>query len=136
MNGCVFVGAVHAIRISVTNPSLGYTLSPSPVFVGRTGEFSVGIALTGIALMSNIFIRVVETVIISVADIYSWNTVSIIASEEITKTGPLFTLAVLFGFISFRTATIVISIAIPGGGYASVVRTSKAIGRTRPLRTD
>lgn len=136
MDSRILIGPIDTIGVAVANPSFGYTLSATPVLVGHTRELPVGIALTSVALVSYVFIRVVETIVIAVTDVNPRNTIAVIASEEISKAGPLFTLAVLFGFICFRTSTIIIAIAIPSGGNAPVVGTPEAIGRTRSLGTN
>lgn len=136
MNCCVFVSAVDTVGVAVANPSFGNTLRATPVLVGHASELTIGIALTSVALMTNVFIRIVETVVIAITDINSRNAIAVITSEQITKTCSFLALAVFFGLISFRTSAIVVAVAIPSGGYATVVGAAEAVGWTRSLRTN
>lgn len=72
------------------------------------------------ALMSHIFIRVVEAIIITITDIYTRNTVSIITCEQITKACATFRLAVFWRFIR-SISTVIITITIPCRWDATVI---------------
>lgn len=122
-------------KTNKTNPSFRDTLRSTPILIGCTRELSIGIALTSVALVSYIFIRIVETVIVTVANIDARNTISIIACEKVSKTSPFLTLTIFFGFVCFRSATIIVSITIPGRRNTTMIRTTEAIRRTCSLRT-
>jgi hypothetical protein len=81
------------------NPPDGNWAHTPPTATDRThlGKCAIKKLLT--ALMSLVFVRVVEAIIITITDIDTRNTVSIIACEQITKACPTFRLAVLWWFI-------------------------------------
>lgn len=74
------------------------------------------------ALMSVIFVRVVQTIIVAVTNVYSRNAVSIVTCEKITKAGASFRFAVLWRFVC-TIAAVIVTITVPGSGDASVVGT-------------
>lgn len=68
-------------------------------------------------LMTFIFIRIIETIIVSIADINSRNAVAVITSEQIAETCSPLGLAVTRRFVASIQA-IIISIAIPSSWNA------------------
>lgn len=82
--------------------------------------------------MTVIFIRVIKTIVVTITYVDTRNTMSIIASEEVSKASSSFGMAILWWLIT-SVKTIIISITIPSGRYASVVGTPEAILWTRAL---
>lgn len=86
------------------------------------------------ALMSIVFVTIVQAIVVAVADINAWNTVSIVTRKQITEACASFRLAVLWRLIG-SVATVVVAIAVPRGRDASMVGTPETVLRTRSLRT-
>lgn len=84
--------------------------------------------------MSRVFVGIVQTIVVTVANVNSRYAVAIVAREQITKTRAALRLTIFRRFIR-SIAAVIIAVAIPCGRNASVIRTPKAIGWTRPLRT-
>jgi hypothetical protein len=85
--------------------------------------------------MSVIFIRIVETIVIAIADIDTRNTVSIIASEQITEACPTLRLAVLWRFIG-SIPTVIVAIAVPRRWDTTVIRAPAYNGTGILIKTD
>ena len=77
----VLIGSIDAIRIAVTDPFLGNALSFAPLLVGAAGEFCFGVAFTRSALMPLILVGIVETIVVTVADVNAGNTIAVVAGE-------------------------------------------------------
>merc|ERR1719277_738731 len=86
------------------------------------------------ALLGFILVRTIQTIIISITNINSWNTIAIVTSEQISKASFLLTVTILFGFIT-AIITVSISITIPRGRNTSVVRTPETVWWTLSLCT-
>lgn len=84
--------------------------------------------------MSRVFVGIVQTIVVTIANVNPRYAVAVIASEEIAETCTALRLAVLRRLIR-SVAAVVVTVTIPCGRYASVVRASEAVGRTRSLRT-
>jgi hypothetical protein len=84
--------------------------------------------------VSRVFVGIVQTIVITIANINPRYAVAVVAGEEIAETCTAFRLAVLRRLVRSITA-VVVSVTIPCGGYASVVRAPEAVGWTRSLRT-
>ena len=131
----VFVCSIDTVWIAITDPLLGNALRFSPLLVGTTGEFRFGVALARSTLMTLILVRVIETVIISIANVDSWNAVAVIARKQVTEAG-LCARFTIIGRLIGSVSTIVVSIAVPGSGNAAIVGgASETVGGTRALRT-
>lgn len=63
-------------------------------------------------LMTLVFIGVIQTIVVSVADVNSGNTVAVVTSEQIAETCSTLGLAVTRRLVA-SVQTIVISVAIP-----------------------
>jgi len=70
--------------------------------------------------MPLIFIRIVQTIIITITYVDTRNAVPIITGEQITEAGPTFRLAVLWWFIRPISA-IIITVTIPRSWDTSVI---------------
>lgn len=84
--------------------------------------------------MSIVFVAVVQTVVVSIANVNPWNAISIVASEQITEARSALRFAVLWWLIG-SVATIIIAVAIPRGRNASMIRASEAVLWTRTRST-
>lgn len=133
VDGRVFISAINTVRITITQPLLGYTLRPSPGLVLFAGVLGFRIALTFVALMAVVFVTVVKAIVVTVTDVDPGNAVSIVTGEKVPEAGPAFRAAVLGWFIGTVT-TIVITVAVPSSRDAPMVRTAEAVGRTSSLR--
>lgn len=71
------------------------------------------------ALMTLIFIGVIQTIVVSIADVNSRNTVAVITSEQIAETCSTLGLAVTRRLVA-SVQTIIISVAIPSGWDAPI----------------
>lgn len=56
------------------------------MFVGTAGKFSFSVAFTVAALMPVVFIRIVQTVVVPIANVNTWDAVAIVASKQVAKT--------------------------------------------------
>lgn len=70
--------------------------------------------------MAVVFIRVVQTVVITIADVYPGDTVSIVTGEEVTKAGPALQFTVVLRLISSVSAVIV-TVTVPRRRDTTVV---------------
>lgn len=84
--------------------------------------------------MSIVLIAVVQTVVVSIADVNPWNAVAIVAREQITEARSTLRLAVFWRFIC-AVAAIVVSVAIPSGRNTPMVGASETVLRTSTLST-
>jgi hypothetical protein len=132
--GLVLIRTIDTIRVSIANPFFFDADSSTPFSIGFASEFSFGIALSIFALSGFAFVRIIQAVVITVANIDPGDAIAIVASEQVAETSPTFGLALIFGFV-FSTIAILVTIAIPGGGYTSVIGTSEGVGRTRSCTT-
>lgn len=135
MHGDILVGTIDTIGITIADPSLGNALSAAPVLVGGAGELAIRIAFTRVALVSSILVRIIEAIIITIADVNPWYAVAIVAGEKITETCSLLRLAIVLGFVGLVTA-IIIAVAVPGGRYASMIGTTETVWWAGSLRAD
>lgn len=71
------------------------------------------------ALMTFIFIGIIQTIVVSIANVNSRNTVAVITSEQITETCSTLGLTVTRRLVA-SVQTIIISVAIPSGWDASI----------------
>ena len=78
------------------------------------------------------FIGIIETIVVAVAHVDPRNTISVIARKQIAETRSILGLALILGFVASVLAVLV-AVAIPSGGYASMIGTSERVGRTRPF---
>jgi hypothetical protein len=105
------------------------------LFVGAAREFRFRVAFSASALMSVVFVRVVEAIVVSIADVNARNAVAVVASEQVSKTRFGARFAVIWRLIS-SVATIVVSVTIPSGRNAAVVvGTAETVARAGALRT-
>lgn len=72
--------------------------------------------------MPGVFITIIHTVVVSVADIDARNAVAIVTGEQVAEASATLTLAVLWGLVRPVTA-VVVSVAVPRRRDTSVVRT-------------
>lgn len=66
------------------------------------------------ALMTLIFVRVIQTIIVPVANVNSRNAVAVVAREQIAEACSAFGLAVTRRFIA-SVQTVVVSVTVPSG---------------------
>lgn len=85
VQGGVLVGPVHAVWVAITQPLAGDALSSIPLLVLCAREFRFLVAFSIIALMPFVLIRVVQAVVVSIADVDAGNAVAIVAREQISK---------------------------------------------------
>lgn len=105
------------------------------MFVGTAREFRFIITFPASALMSIIFIRIIQTIVICIADVNARNAIAIVAGKQVTETRFSARFAVIRRLVGSVTA-IVVSIAIPRSRNAAVVvGATETVGGTRPLRT-
>ena len=71
----------------ISDPS-GRNADVTPLFVGGTREFRLLITLPVSALVTAIFIRIVQTIVVSVADVNPRDAVAIVAREQVAETRP------------------------------------------------
>jgi len=83
--------------------------------------------------VSYIFVGIVQTIIIAVADVNPRYAISIVTREQVAETRTALRLAVLRWFIRPVTA-VVVTVAIPRGRYTSVVGTTEAVCWASSLR--
>lgn len=95
-------------------------------------QFAPGRSLT--ALVPGVLVRVVQTVVVAVAYVYSGYAVAVVAREQVAEARAALRLAVL-GRLVGPVAAVVVAVAVPRGRYAPVVRAPEAVGRARALRT-
>lgn len=122
----VLISPVNAIRISIAQPFFWDALGAIPHFVRGASELRFFVAFSVVALMTLIFIGVIQTIVVSIADVNSRNTVAVITSEQIAETCSTLGLAVTRRLVA-SVQTIIISVAIPSGWDAPVIRTSEAV---------
>ncbi len=109
----ILVGAVDTIRVAIADPLARNALSfawfiksfrnfvkknpfqefesaqsfvRTPLFVGAAGEFRFSVAFAVAALVSVVFVGIIQTVVISVADVDARNAVAIVAGKEVAET--------------------------------------------------
>lgn len=85
------------------------------------------------ALVSIVLVTVIQAIIVAVANINSRYAIAVVASEQITETGSSFRFAIFWRFVG-SIATIIVTIAVPSGRNASMVRAAETVLRTRSLR--
>lgn len=73
-------------------------------------------------LMPRVFITVIHTIVVTVADVDAGNAVAVVTGEQVAKAGATFTLAVLWGLV-WPIAAVVVSVTVPRRWDAAVVRT-------------
>ncbi len=84
--------------------------------------------------MSVVLVRVVEAIVVAVADVNARNAVAVVAGEEVAEAGLGSRLAVIRRLVG-SVAAIVVSVAVPGGRNAAVVvGAAEAVAGTRSLR--
>lgn len=104
------------------------------MFVGAAREFRLRVAFAASALVSVVLVRVVEAIVVAVADVNARNAVAVVAGEEVAKAGLGSRLAVIRRLVG-SVAAIVVSVAVPGGRNAAVVvGAAEAVAGTRSLR--
>lgn len=126
MQSGVLIGAIHAIRITIANPFLWYTLSTTPRLVFNAGEFCFFVAFPFIALMPVILVTVVQTIVIAVTNINARYTVAVITSEQVSEARATLRLAIFRWLISPIT-TVVVTVAIPSRWNASVIGATETV---------
>ena len=104
------------------------------MFVGTVSEFRFRLTLPVSAMVSNVPIRIIQTIVFLIADRNPRNAIYVVTRNQISKTsfGPGF--VVIRRLIRTITA-IIVSVAIPHCRNASViVRTSETVARAGSLR--
>lgn len=86
--------------------------------------------------MPRVFITVIHTIVVTIADVDAGNAVAVVACEQVAEAGAAFTLAVLWGLV-WPVAAVVVSITVPRRRDAAVVRTPirQAVHYWRFIRT-
>lgn len=112
VEGHVLVGTVHAVGVAVAQPFVGDALRPVPGLVCRAGEFRFFIAFSVVALVTIVLVGVVETVVVAIADVDARYAVSVVAGEQVAKTGATLRVTVLGGLVA-AVETVVVAIAVP-----------------------
>ena len=79
-------------------------------------------------------VGVVETIVVAVADVNPWDAVSVVASEEVSVARPVGGRA-LIGWLVLASVTVAVSVAVPRGRNAAMIRTS-AIRQMSILKQD
>lgn len=130
----VLVGSIDTVWISVAQPPLGNALRPTPGLVLLARELRLIVTLPVIALMSVVLVTIVQAIIVSVANVNPWNTVSIVTREQVAEARSTLGLAILWRFIS-TIATVVVTVTVPGSRNTPMIRTPETVLRTRPLCT-
>lgn len=125
----ILVSPVNTIRLSIAQPFFGNTLRPVPNFVRGAGELCLFVTLSVIALVSIVLVRVIHAIVVPVADVTSGYTVAIVAGKQISEASSTLRLTVIWRFIAGIRA-VVVSIAVPCGWDAPVVRAPEAVLRT------
>lgn len=128
----VFIRAIHAVRVSITKPLFGDALRSAPSLVSFARELVFVVAFSVVALMPVVFVAVVETVVVAIADVDPGHAVSIVASEQIAEAGSSVAFAIFWGLVS-GVPTIVVPIAVPRSWNATVIRASEAVLRAGSL---
>lgn len=82
--------------------------------------------------MPVVLVTVVQAIVVAITDVNSWYTVAVVACKEIPKAGATLGLAVIWRFVG-TIAAIVITVAVPCGGYAAMVGTTEAVRGTCAL---
>lgn len=72
----------------------------TPLFVGDAVEFRLGVADAVAALVSIVLVRVVQTVVISVAEVEARDAVAVVARKQVAETRFRDRLAVFLRLIS------------------------------------
>lgn len=128
----VLIGPIDTIGIAVAQPFLRYALRPVPHFVGGTREFRLFVALPVVALVPLVLVRVVQAIVVAVADVNPRYAIAIVAGEQVAEASAALGLAVL-GWLVAAVQAIVVSVAVPSGGDAAVIRATEAVLRTSAL---
>ena len=129
--GLVLIGTINTVRVSVANPILLDADSSSPITIGLASEFGFWVACSGFALLGFTFIRVVQTIIVTITNVNSRDAIAIVTGEKVPKAGSVFGLASIFGFV-FTALTIWITVTIPSGWNASMIRAPERVRGTGP----
>lgn len=131
----VFISSVDAIRIAIANPFTWNTLSFAPLFIGTAREFRFRVAFAAPTLVSIIFIRIVQAVVVSVADVNARDAIAVVARKQVAETSLGARFAIIWRLVG-SVAAVIVSIAIPRGRNAAVVvGASETVAGTRALRT-
>ena len=75
------------------------------------------------ALVPGVFVGIVQTIVVTVADVNPGHAVAIVAGEEIAKTRSALTPAILRRLIAPVTA-VIITVTVPSRGDATMIWTS------------
>lgn len=65
---------------------IGFFMSITPLFVGDAVEFRFGVADAVAALVSIVLVRVVQTVVVSVAEVQARDAVAVVARKQVAET--------------------------------------------------
>ena len=72
------------------------------------------------ALVPVVFVRAIQTVRVTIANVNFWDTTTTVAGEEVAEASPALLAAILLGLVG-PVPTIVVTIAVPGAWDATVV---------------
>merc|ERR1740129_176297 len=132
--GRVFISSIHTIWITIAHPLLRDTFRSLPQLVLFTFKLGSFVTLSVVALHCFIFIRTIQTIVITIAEVYSRNAVTIITCEKVTKASLLFGFTVLLWLVTAIIA-VRISVAVPCCWNAAMIRTSEAVRWAGPRST-
>ena len=121
---------VDTIRIAVAHPVLLDAHGPPVVLVGLALKLRRGVAGSLVAVLLGGLVRVIDTVVVSVADVGVGNAVAVVAREQVAEARPVLGLALALRLVLAALA-ILVAVAVPRGRQAPVVGTPERVGRTR-----
>lgn len=105
------------------------------MFIGTAREFRFRVAFAAPTLVSIIFIRIVQAVVVSVADVNARDAIAVVARKQVAETSLGARFAIIWRLVG-SVAAVIVSIAIPRGRNAAVVvGAAETVAGTRALRT-
>lgn len=76
--------------------------------------------------MSRVFVRIVQTIVVTVANVNPRYAIAVVACEQVAETRTALRLTVFWRFVR-SVATVIVAVAIPRGRNAPVIGTPEAV---------